>query len=128
MTSKDRVLVVLNHMEADRISRFASFTPEFASRLRKHLTLKDGLINPHGTEKHELDLIIGNDLLLIAQGFANSYYQSLDTGYVDEWGIGWKIIKYETKFGTGSYTEIVKNPLRDDDAINTYKVPDPTIE
>lgn len=128
MTSKERVLTILDHKEADRVPKFASFTPEFASRLRKHLEMKDDLVNPHGTSEHDLDIKVGNDMLLFAQGFANSYYQSLDKNYDDEWGIGWKIINYSTKFGKGSYTEISKNPLREDNSLKIYIPPDPAIE
>ena len=92
MTSKERVLTVLDHKEADRIPRFSSFTPEFASRLRKQLEIKHALVNPYGASEHDLDIRIGNDMLLFAQGFANSYYQNLDKDYVDEWGIGWKAV------------------------------------
>jgi len=128
MTSRERVLTVLDHKEADRVPKFSSFTPEFASRLRKHLGLKDNLINPHGTTEHDLDIEIGNDMLLFAQGFANSYYQSLDRDYVDEWGIEWKVVSYNTRFGKGSYTEISGNPLQDDISLKTYIPPDPKIE
>lgn len=128
MNSKERVLTALNHKEPDRVPRLASFTPEFASKLRQHLGLEDELFNPHGGTEHELEIKMGNDILLTAQGFANSYYQTLEEDYTDEWKIGWKIIEYKTKHGNGRYTEISENPLANDNAIETYVPPDPTDE
>jgi uroporphyrinogen decarboxylase len=128
MSPKERVLEALNHREPDRVPRLASFTPEFAGRLRKHFKIKDELFNPHGGTNHELELKLGNDILLTAQGFANSYYQRLDRDYTDEWGVHWKIVEYKTKNGTGKYTEISGSPLQDDKSIESYIPPDTAIE
>ncbi len=128
LTHKERVLIALNHQEPDRVPRTSSFTPEFADKLRKHLNLQGDLFNPHGGTEHELELKIGNDILLTGQGFANSYYQSLEKGYIDEWGIEWRIVEYDTKFGRGRYTEINKHPLSEDESIKTYIPPDAKIE
>jgi uroporphyrinogen decarboxylase len=59
-------------------------------------------------------------------GWANSYYSSDAPSYVDEWGIGWRSVPYETRFGVGHYTEMVGHPLADDAALDTYRAPDPT--
>lgn len=128
MSPKERVLAALNHIEPDRVPRLASFTPEFASKLRKYFKIKDEPFNPHGGTNHELEIGVGNDILLTAQGFANSYYQRFDKDYTDEWGITWKIVEYETKNGTGKYTEISGNPLEDDESVENYIPPDPAIE
>jgi uroporphyrinogen decarboxylase len=103
-----------------------SFTPEFASRLRKELSLdSDKIHNPHGGgNTYELERALGEDLLLTSVGWANSYYQDAKQ-YVDEWGIGWRSSEYNTPFGTGTYTEIVGHPLAEDEAIANYKAPDP---
>jgi uroporphyrinogen decarboxylase len=128
MSPKERVLEALNHREPDRVPRLASFTPEFASKLREYFKIKDEPFNPHGGVNHELELKLGNDILLTAQGFANSYYQRLDRDYTDEWGVHWKIVEYKTKNGTGKYTEISGSPLQDDKSIESYIPPDPAIE
>ncbi|MCJ7666022.1 MAG: hypothetical protein MUO59_04720, partial [Actinobacteria bacterium] len=128
MSPKERVLEALNHREPDMVPRLASFTPEFASKLCEHLKIKDKPFNPHGGTNHELEIVLGNDILLTAQGFANSYYQRLDRDYTDEWGITWKIVEYETKNGAGKYTEISGNPLEDDESVENYIPPDPAIE
>jgi uroporphyrinogen decarboxylase len=103
-----------------------SFTPEFASRLRSDLFRKTGSAhNPHGAgNTYELELALGEDLLLTSVGWANSYY--LETGnYTDEWGIGWKQCEYTTRYGKGSYTEISSRPLARDEALESYRPPNP---
>jgi uroporphyrinogen decarboxylase len=103
-----------------------SFTPEFASRLRRDLLHKTGSShNPHGGgNTYELEQTLGEDMLLTSVGWANSYY--LEAGsYTDEWGIGWKPCEYTTRYGKGSYTEISSHPLAQDEALESYRPPDP---
>jgi len=109
-----------------------SFTPEFASRLKDDLGLTDeDFHNPHGGgNTYVLERTLDEDMLLTSVGWANSYYAtevySKDgVSYTDEWGVGWKNVEYETRFGKGRYTEIVDHPLADDDAIDSYQPPDP---
>ena len=105
-----------------------SFTPEFARRLEKEIkpgSVSDKIHNPHGGgNTYELERALGEDLLLTSVGWANSYYQDAKD-YIDEWGIGWKSTEYSTPFGVGRYTEICGHPLADDQAIQSYKSPDP---
>jgi uroporphyrinogen decarboxylase len=109
-----------------------SFTPEFADRLRADLAMNEKVLNlsrsvhnPHGGgNTYELERALGEDMLLTSVGWANSYYQAGDT-YVDEWGITWKSMPYETPYGVGSYTEMVGHPLAEDGAISRYHAPDP---
>ena len=126
MKHRDRVLMALNHEQADRCPMQISFTPEFASRLRLDMLKKDGAAhNPHGGgNTYELERALGQDMLLTSVGWANSYYQEAGD-YTDEWGIGWKQCEYTTRFGNGSYTEMATHPLAEDPAIETYRPPDP---
>jgi uroporphyrinogen decarboxylase len=126
MKHRDRVLTALNHEQPDRCPMQISFTPEFAARLREHLGLRSAPEhNPHGGgNTYELERALDQDLLLTSVCWANGYYQS-DTDYVDEWGVGWKVAPYETRFGPGHYTEMTGHPLAHDDAIATYRTPDP---
>ncbi len=126
MKHRDRVLMALNHEKPDRCPMQVSFTPEFASRLRKELKLGDEkLHNPHGGgNTYELERALGEDMLLSSVGWANSYYQE-DQEYIDEWGIGWKSVDYDTPFGVGRYTEFSRHPLAEDSAIASYQPPDP---
>ena len=126
MKPRDRVQMALNHEEPDRCPMQISFTPEFADRLRKDLEIQGHKVhNPHGGgNTYQVERALGQDMLLTSVGWANSYYMD-DKAYVDEWGVGWDVQPYETPYGTGNYTEIVKHPLADEVAISGYRPPDP---
>jgi uroporphyrinogen decarboxylase len=127
---RDRVLTALSHEVPDRCPMQVSFTPEFAARLRTEMGLSEGdLHNPHGGgNTYRIERELGEDMLLTSIGWANSYYRDeyARTGmtYVDEWGITWKSVAYDTPFGRGHYTEMVGHPLADDAAFETYRPPD----
>ena len=126
MKHRDRVLMALNHEIPDRCPMQISFTPEFATRLRKDMGMIDGDDhNPHGGgNTYELERALYEDILLTSVGWANSYYMD-DKPYTDEWGVGWDVQAYETPFGIGRYTEIATHPLADDKKIDNYIHPDP---
>lgn len=126
MKPRERVEMALNHQEPDRCPFQASFTPEFARRLRADLDFEKGDVhNPHGGgNTYRLERELQEDMLLTSIGWANSYYQD-DHDYTDEWGVGWKIAEYETPFGPGYYTEIASHPLAEDQAVESYQAPDP---
>jgi uroporphyrinogen decarboxylase len=125
MKPRDRVLTALSHRQPDRCPMYASFTPEFAARLKADLALNsDPLRSPFNGAAFELDRAVGNDMLLTFVGWANCYYQAGEA-YTDEWGVGWRSAEYTTPFGVGHYTEIVGSPLADDQAIDAYRPPDP---
>jgi len=67
-------------------------------------------------------------MLLTSVGWVNGYYQNgyqdLD-GYQDEWGVSWRTVEYQTRFGAGKYTEPNGHPLSDDGALEKYLPPDP---
>ena len=127
MKHRDRVRMALAHEAPDRCPMQVSFTPEFAVRLRERLRLQGKVAhNPHGGgNTYELERVLDEDMLLTSVGWANSYYQQAGR-YADEWGVGWKPCKYETKFGAGCYTEVASHPLADDSAIDRYRPPDPS--
>lgn len=132
MKHRDRVLMALHHEEPNRCPMHISFTPEFVTRLKNDLGLKDeDFYNPHGGgNTYVLERTLDADLLLTSVGWANSYYATElysedGVSYTDEWGVGWKNVEYETRFGKGHYTEIVGHPLADDEAIDLYQPPDP---
>jgi len=109
-----------------------SFTPEFASRLKTDMRQAGrGVHNPHGGgNAYELERAIGEDMLLTSVGWANSYYANETyagggEAYIDEWGVGWRNHRYETRFGAGHYTEMVGHPLADAAALDSYQPPDP---
>jgi uroporphyrinogen decarboxylase len=126
MKPRERVQMALNHEQPDRCPLQVSFTPEFADRLCLELNALTGKShNPHGGgNTYDLERSLGEDLLLTSVGWANSYYQQ-PGDYIDEWGIGWRSVKYDTPYGPGNYTEISHHPLAQDQAIVGYKPPDP---
>jgi uroporphyrinogen decarboxylase len=133
MTHRERVQTALAHRQPDRVPLEMSFTPEFARRLRAHLFGKSvGHHNPHGGgNDYALERALDLDVLLTSVGWANCYYagELYNPGadhYTDEWGIGWKNVAYQTRFGSGFYTEFCNPPLANDDAIDSYRPPDPT--
>ena len=132
MKHRERVLTALHHERPDRCPMQISFTPEFASRLKHDLGLTDAdLHNPHGGgNTYALERAIGEDMILTSVGWANSYYATETYSqdgvtYTDEWGVTWQNVAYETRFGTGHYTEMVGHPLADDAAIDSYRPPNP---
>ena len=139
LSHRERVATALAREAPDRCPMQISFTPEFADRLRADMVerglLEDsgrqlnvargGEHNPHGGgNTYELERAIGSDLILTSVGWANNYYAGHGT-YTDEWGVTWQEHPYETRFGTGHYTEMVGFPLADDAAIESYVPPDP---
>jgi uroporphyrinogen decarboxylase len=126
MTPRERVTAALNHQVPDRCPMQVSFTPEFAERLRADLQIRGQKVhNPHGGgNTYQLERTLGEDMLLTSVGWANSYYQAPGT-YQDEWGVTWSSIPYQTRFGTGHYTETVARPLASTAALDRYRAPDP---
>jgi uroporphyrinogen-III decarboxylase len=129
---RERVQMALHHEQPDRCPMQVSFTPEFAARLKRELRLPEAdLHNPHGAgNTYLLERTLGEDMLLTSVGWANSYYATAHyshdgQSYTDEWGIGWRNVPYDTRFGRGHYTEIVSHPLAVDAAISSYQPPDP---
>jgi uroporphyrinogen decarboxylase len=126
MKHRDRIRAALAGEETDRCPFHASFTPEFAARLRRELGLeRGGAHNPHGGgNPYDLEIALGEDMVIASVGWANSYYGA-DEPYTDEWGVGWRPVGYDTPFGRGRYTEITGHPLAEDRAIDRYVPPDP---
>jgi len=126
MTHRERVQAALSHEKTDRCPMHVSFTPEFAARLRAEMRLDGaGEHNPHGGgNPYDLEMALGEDMLLTSVCWANAYYSAAGD-YEDEWGIGWRSCEYDTKFGKGRYTEISGHPLADAAAVESYRAPDP---
>jgi uroporphyrinogen decarboxylase len=127
---RDRVLAALHHQEPDRCPMQISFTPEFAARLEADLQLRDrGFHNPHGGgNTYELERRLDEDMLLTSVGWVNGYYQSgyqdVDH-YVDEWGVTWRTVEYQTRYGKGKYTEPFGHPVAENGKSEAYSAPDP---
>lgn len=132
MKPRERIIAALNREEPDRCPMQISFTPEFAGRLAADMALSEQGANlprpghnPHGGgNTYVLERTLGVDLLQTSVGWANSYYQAGDT-YTDEWGVTWASHPYDTPFGAGHYTEMIRHPLADLRALDRYQPPDP---
>lgn len=122
MTSRDRVLIALNHEEPDRVPIQVDFTPEIAEKLSKYFKIENSTAEAYSGKASELPIVLGHDLLVAWHGIATSYYQHDDKDeYVCEWGIKWRWIEYPG----GKYTEMVKPPLSDESKLTSYSCPDP---
>ncbi len=130
MRHRERVLTALSHREPDRCPMQISFTPEFAARLEADLQIRgQGVHNPHGGgNTYELERLLDEDMLLTSVGWVNGYYQAgyqQVEQYQDEWGVTWRTVEYQTRFGNGKYTEPYGHPLADVTTLETYQPPDP---
>jgi uroporphyrinogen decarboxylase len=127
MKHRDRVIKALQFQDTDRTPVQMTFCPEFADRLREVYGIKD--THPHDPHNgrwngYELEILTGQDALQCGIGWFINYYLD-DQPYTDEWGVEWKIDEYNTPFGKGKYTNLLKGPLEDESAIENYEAPDP---
>ena len=92
MKHRDRVCMALSHQETDRPPFQATFTPEFADRLREAFKLPKQFSEPHHRDwyGYDLELLTGQDLLQASVGWSTNYYLKPEA-YTDEWGVEWKI-------------------------------------
>ena len=126
MNSKERVLLALNHQEPDRVPMVASFTSEFAQKLQNYLGLPQTPVEPHDARiEHDIEVTLGLDIIQYSVGIVASKYTFEEDEFTCEWGIKWKQVKYNTRFGEGKYREIIEHPLSDDHKIMEYISPDP---
>jgi len=127
MTHRERVIAALNREPTDRVPFQATFTPEFANRLRAYFGLPPCHSEPHHRQwyGYELEMLTGQDALQAGVGWFTNYYLE-DKPYTDNWGVEWKIDPYDTPFGEGIYTNLKRGPLSGDapDVVN-YCAPDP---
>lgn len=127
MKHRERVIRALNHEIIDRVPFQATFTPEFANRLRSEFHLPEQITEPHHRQwyGYDLEILTGQDALQAGVGWVTNYYLQ-QKPYVDAWGVKWKLDSYETPYGVGYYTNIAQNPLRNDDAAAmNFKAPNP---
>jgi len=65
MTSKERVLASLHHLEPDKVPKYIFYTPEIFKKISKILKI-DTDRNPY-----LFDIELGNDLLMTYRGISN---------------------------------------------------------
>ncbi|NIA14378.1 MAG: hypothetical protein GWP08_09865, partial [Nitrospiraceae bacterium] len=114
MTSKERVLAAINHEQPDRTPIQTYLTPEIENALIKHF----------GTE--DVCLALGVDLRGAGPRFAGEE-RPVPEGceMVDEWGVGYKAIQFDT----GEYAEAEHLPFKNMTTIEEVQAhPWPSIE
>jgi uroporphyrinogen decarboxylase len=127
---RDRILMALNHEEPDRCPMHILFTPDFAERLKTFLVnegkdigeIDYGVLG--GRYPYNIDRILESDMLITTVGWLHSFNHPQER-YVDEWGVEWKAVYFDTPYGQGRYTDIVKNPIITEADIENYNSPDP---
>ena len=97
MRHRDRVITALNHKITDRPPFQATFTPEFANRLRIEFRLPEKQTEPHHRQwyGYDLEMLTGQDALQAGVGWFTNYYLK-NIPYTDEWGVQWRIDEYKT--------------------------------
>ena len=115
MTSRERLLLALDHKTPDRVPMDFWMTPEVEAELMRQAGAEDPFA---------MRVEAGHDLLMTSVGLVSSFYMSQEREYIDPWGIRFARTPYSN--GAGSYTEIVGHPLAGDDALlASYRPPDP---
>ena len=128
MKHRDRVLTALHREKPDRVPFQATFSPEFADRLRKELRIAtNSRFDPHSAlwNGYELEKTTQQDALQCSIGWTTNYYKDTKP-YKDDWGVEWIIETYNTEYGQGCYTNIKSGPLYDENCIDKYETPDPS--
>lgn len=122
MTSKDRVLMAINHEEPDKVPLDSWIAPEVSDELIKLLDI-DTRADPFALAKR-----LGNDILYRMVGFCEGYSTMYDESrkigdnlYQDDFGIKWS---YKAQ-DHGGYCEMVEHPLADIRDYDRFEWPDP---
>ena len=114
MNSKERVRTALFRDIPDRAPLSACYVPETEKRLKDHFGIDD---------IREIEVKLGNDMLVAGAGIATSFYGPGEE-YICPWGCKWRYFRNNE----GSYTEIVEHPLANDEdgsKLSAYRIPDP---
>jgi uroporphyrinogen decarboxylase len=121
MTSKERVLLAINHEEPDKVPLDSWMAPEVADELVSILDV-DTSSDPFALGKR-----LGNDFFYRAvgfcEGFSTIYDETRRIGdnlYEDAFGIQWSYKRQSH----GGYCEMVRHPLADKSRYGTFIWPD----
>jgi uroporphyrinogen decarboxylase len=124
MTSKERVLTAINHEEPDKVPLDSWMAPEVADELVKILNVDTS------TDPFALGKRLGNDFFYRAvgfcEGFSTMYDETKKIGdnlYQDDFGIQWSYKRQQH----GGYCEMVRHPLAERQAYDSFKWPDPLV-
>jgi uroporphyrinogen decarboxylase len=122
MTSKERVLLALEHREADKVPLDSWMAREVAEKMTESFNV-DSTEDPFALQK-----FLGHDLLYRNIGFCDGFNSIHDESsrigenlYQDRFGIKWRRADHTH----GSYCEFVEHPLSDVSKWDSYTLPDP---
>ena len=122
MTSKERVLMAINHEEPDKVPLDSWIAPEVSDQLVELLGV-DTSADPFALSKR-----LGNDILYRMIGFCEGFSAMFDDSkkigdnlYRDDFGIKWSYEPQEH----GGYCEMVEHPLADIRHYDDFEWPDP---
>jgi uroporphyrinogen decarboxylase len=119
MKHKERFLAAVNHEEPDRVPIDVWYTPEMTERV---LDESAGLVvELHRSESCPLAVALGHDAIKTTIGPCTGFYLSDSEYYTDEWGIGWKRVRYGKDC---YYTEPFDHPLASAERLDDYEIPD----
>ncbi len=129
LSHRDRVLTALNNEIPDRCPMQICYTPEFNRRLRKFYQEKGHrfIQEAEGEINTELEILSGQDMFLAWIGWTDETKGFYTPGeeFYDKWGVLRRVAEYETRFGKGTYNELVSHPLSDFSKVSSYRMPDP---
>ncbi len=128
MNHRERIRAAFAGEPIDRAPMKFTYTPEFAARLADYLGVSISSHTLHGGGVgFPIEEALGEDMVMTGVGWAMSYYgdEPGAEGYTDEWGVGWKVSRFDTPFGSARYTEIAEHPLSDINRLKDYNAPDP---
>ena len=118
MNHRERIRAAFTGEPTDRAPMKFTYTPEFAARLAEYLGVSISSHTLHGGGVgFPIEEALGEDMVMTGVGWAMSYYgdEPGAEGYTDEWGVGWKVSRFDTPFGSARYTEIAEHPLAEID-------------
>ena len=119
MLSRERMQLILDHKEADRVPRYSFFSPSIRKRFKSIFSISDDF---------DLAYVFDHDFVLVFIGYPSPWVVNNSTMlrkegevFYDEWGIKYKTVYYNE----GYYPTIIENPIKVLDDYEKYTFPDP---
>jgi len=108
-------MMTLNHEEPDKVPVHAWMRREILNAMQGRM----GIENPF-----ELFRALGHDLVVYTTGSGDGSHPASDDApdeFVSDWGITYQKVNW----GKGTYFEIGKQPLEDEEALDSWRPPSP---
>ena len=108
----------MSHEEPDRVPIDVWYTPEMIDRLVDEWPLR--LQGSPANRNQQASIALEHDAIKATIGPCSSFYLSDQEYYTDEWGIGWRRVRYA---GDCYYTEPTNHPLSDAKKLDSFELP-----